>query len=134
MFSRFNTYNIFISHSWNYSEHYERILEWLDQSNISYRDYSIPIDKSLPQMRKDDLKKRIMEQIRHASVVIVFAAMYDEYSEWIQFEIKTAQSFGKPFLVIRPWGQERVPRSLSGHGLKVNWNSRSVIDGFKSLV
>lgn len=35
-------YRIFISHSWNYSKHYDKIESFLQQENISYYNHSIP--------------------------------------------------------------------------------------------
>lgn len=45
--STFKTYNIFISHAWDYSHHYDRIVEFLnsDGRKLSWQDYSVPMDE-----------------------------------------------------------------------------------------
>ena len=135
MFHTYQTYNTFISHSWDYREHYNTILSWLRESNISIKDYSISVDKALPVMSKILLKAQITEKIGHASVVIIISGMYAAYSEWIDYEINEAVRMGKPILGIYLWGQERAPRIVTDNADKiVHWNKNSVVQGFKDLV
>lgn len=47
MFHTFQTYNLFISHSWDYHQDYEKLIDWLAESNIYYKNYNIPIEKEL---------------------------------------------------------------------------------------
>jgi len=38
-------YNLFISHSWTYSDAYDRLVDLLDNASyFSYRNYSVPKD------------------------------------------------------------------------------------------
>ena len=45
-------YNIFISHAWKRSEHYKKIVKWLDDSDIEYKNYSVPEDDPLETKTK----------------------------------------------------------------------------------
>jgi len=36
-------YRIFISHSWQYSDTYEKLIELLDAQGLSYYNHSVPI-------------------------------------------------------------------------------------------
>ena len=37
-------YRIFISHSWKYSNQYDKIVEFLDDGGINYYNHSVPKD------------------------------------------------------------------------------------------
>jgi hypothetical protein len=39
-----NMYRIFISHSWNYNNQYNKILEFLDNGGVEYYNHSVPKD------------------------------------------------------------------------------------------
>ena len=135
MFQINNTYNIFISHSWEYHNDYDKIMTWLRNSNIQIRDYSISTEKALPLMSKTALKANISEKIRHASVVIILAGMYAAYSDWIDYEIDEAVRMGKPILGVIPWGQQRIPSKISANSTcMVYWNSESIVKRVKSLL
>ena len=43
-------YNIFISHSWAYTDAYEKLTKMLDADpRFNYKDYSVPKDCRVPQ-------------------------------------------------------------------------------------
>lgn len=135
MFNCFKNYHLFISHSWNYSFHYSTLLNWIESSNITFSNYSVPYTDPFNVKTTAQLKTAIDGQIRQASVVIVAAGMYASYSRWIDYEIQTAVSMGKPILAVKPWGNERLPQAVQDNAsLIVGWNSVSVINGIKSLL
>ena len=135
MFKINNTYNVFISHSWSYSTDYNTVSEWLITSNITLHDYSVSIECPLGLMSKYQLKQKITDHINPASVVIILAGMYANYSEWIDYEIDEAIRMNKKILGIKPRGQERIPIKISQNANElVSWNSNSVVDAFKRLL
>ena len=88
------TYHLFISHSWAYSDAYEKLVAWLDKDeNFIYKNYSVPKDDPVHTKGTDkELYDAIKEQISHASVVLILAGVYSSYSKWIDKEIKIAQT------------------------------------------
>lgn len=135
MFSLFNTYNLFISHSWDYSDQYTTIEKWLKESTIDYKNYSVTHDNPIETRSDRVLREQITEQIRHASVVIILSGMYVSHSNWIQYEVNEAVRFGKPILAIVPRGNERMPQIVCDNATKiVHWNQNSVIEGIKGLL
>lgn len=137
MFRINKIYHIFISHSWNYSNHYETIKKWITDSNITVSDYSIPETKAFDPMSKRALQAELFQQIKNASVVVVIAGGYVAYSEWLQFEIETADSLGKPILAIKPFGNSTWPTALLSCKTDVHyvsWNSNSFISKLKSIL
>ncbi len=131
------TYNIFISHAWRYSEHYKKVVQWIneaqDEGKLNWKNYSVP--KHNPLLDPDDdndkqkLKNELDEQIRPVSLVIVLAGMYATYSDWIDYEINTAVSYNKYIIGVKPWGQERIPSVVSKNSkVLVGWNKDSIIN------
>lgn len=132
-----STYNIFISHAWKYTEHYNKIVDWLDEAQsegkLTWKNYSVPSHDPLidpdTTAGKTKLKSELKEQIRPASKIIILAGMYTAYSDWIDFEIDTSVDYGKYIIGARPWGQERIPTKVSNNAdVMVGWNKDSVIN------
>lgn len=127
-------YHILISHSWDYSNQYETIKEWLNNAPyLLWTDYSVPITRPLDARGINDLKEKIQNRISLCSCVIILSGMYVAYSDWIDFEIDTAVALEKPIVGIKPWGQERVPLKVQlQSNIMVGWNSLSVIDAIRT--
>lgn len=131
------TYHIFISHAWKYSEHYNKIVEWLDEAKaegtLNWTNYSVPSHDPLidpdTTVGKNELKSLLKQQINPASVVIILSGMYAAYSDWIDYEIDTAVELDKYIIGVKPWGQERVPTKVSNNAdVMAGWNKDSVIN------
>ena len=126
-------YNLFISHAWHRSEHYKKVIEWIKDSGISYKNYSVPEEDPLHSGNKSKLKEDLTAQIRPASCVIILSGMYAAHSEWIEYEINEAARMGKYIIGVRPWGQERIPAIVQDYADEiVGWNSASVISAIKN--
>lgn len=136
MFHKLKIYHIFISHSWKYSHHYDTVRKWIDDSNITVSDYSIPENKAFSQISKNKLKFELFQQIERASVVVIIAGGYVAYSEWLKFEIDIASQLHKPILAIKPFGNDTWPTALQScdNVSYVNWNSNSFITALKRML
>lgn len=133
---------VFISHAWSYSEHYNKLAEWIFEKQwnvnkvpILFNDLSIPKNNPIHNAKNDtELKNAIFERIFNCDVVVIPMGMYANYSNWIQKEIDGSQIYSKPILAVDPWGAERVS-SVVGEASdkKVGWNSKSVMNGIWEL-
>ena len=94
------TYNLFISHSWTYSDAYEKLVRLLDaKPDFSYKYYSVPKDDPIHHAYNDyQLMAAIKAQMQPASCVLILAGVYATYSKWINFEIALAQSMKKKII------------------------------------
>src|SRR4051794_19968859 len=95
------TYNVFISHAWDYSDAYEKAVDLLNGSSyFSWKNHSAPNARPVvPAGRratKAELTQELKDQIRGTHAVIVIAGMYVSHSDWIQTEIDIATGWGKP--------------------------------------
>ena len=128
-------YRLFISHAWQYSDGYERILKFIgDAPNFIWTNYSVPESKAFDGLNNAQLKEQLKNQMRPTQCVVVLAGMYVAHSDWIQFEIDFATSLGKPILGVVPWGAERTPLAVSSAATRmVNWNSASIVQGIRDI-
>lgn len=124
------TYDLFISHSWDYNSEYYSLVEKLEQhSNFYFRNYSVPEHDALDTKTNTQLEEALYRQIKPVNVVIVLAGMYVNHRKWIQKEIEIAQYYNKPIIAIRPRGAERIPQELSDiANVIVNWNTDSIVE------
>lgn len=129
-------YNLFISHSWSYTDHYDRLIKLLNQKkDFEYRDYSVPKDDPIHNASSvKELKEAIKNQMYPASFVLVLAGVYSTYSKWINIEIGLAKELNKKIIAIEPWDSERTSRTVKENADKiVGWNTDSIIAAIEEL-
>lgn len=128
------TYNIFISHSWAYSDSYEKLINLLNSTDsFSYKNYSVPKNDPIHNAKYDyQLKEAIRNQIKYASCVLILAGVYSTYSKWINIEIELAQEMGKKIIAIEPWGAERTSTTVKNNATEiVKWQAASIVNAIK---
>ena len=132
-------YNLFISHSWDYTDAYEKLISLLNEAKyFSYRDYSAPKSDPL-QIRnsyyyRNELINKITNQMRYCSAILVLAGVYSTYSDSINLEIEIAKKLGKPIIAIEPWGSERTSTVVKEAATKVvGWNTSSVVEAIREV-
>jgi hypothetical protein len=131
------TYNIFLSHSWSYSDAYEKLMNLLkDRPYFSFKDYSVPRNDPIHNApNSQQLYDAIKRQISPCHVVLVLAGVYATYSTWIQKEIRIAKRefiTPKPIVAVRPWAQTNVSSLVSENAdVIVGWNTESVVKAIR---
>lgn len=133
------TYNLFISHSWTYSDAYEKLCNLLDKApRFSYKNYSVPRDDPVHDADNvQDLYEAIKAQIASCHIVIIMAGKYATFSKWIKREIKIAQSeFAnpKPVLAVKPWANTQVSSVVVDAADElVGWSTDSIVSAIRRL-
>lgn len=129
-------YNLFISHSWTYSDQYQRLINLLDSKyGFNYRNYSVPKDNPIHNAGSDYLLRQAIErQMKPASCVIILAGVYSTYSKWINIEIELARKMGKKIIAVEPWGSERTSAVVKNAADEiVRWNSDSIVRAIRGF-
>ena len=133
------TYNLFISHSWTYSDAYERLVNLLkERPYFSYKDCSVSKDDPLHTSGTDkELYAEIKKKIASSSVVLIMAGVYGSYSKWIGKEIKIAKTeftTVKPIIAIKPWASLNTSVTVKDAADKiVGWNTESIVSAIREL-
>ena len=134
--------HVFVSHSWSYPGHYEKIHGWLfdsrwrfGQARVEFKDYSIPRDDPIHNAANDrELQEAIFRHISRCRVVVVPTGMYTSHSKWIKKELAGAIKYSKPILAVNPWGQERKSSVVRDAAHEtVGWNKNSVVQAVWKL-
>lgn len=139
-----STHNIhlFISHAWQYSDHYDTLVNWIfdenwssGQASLDFKDYSIPQNDPVHTNGTDkELKAAIDARIARSSVIVIITGVYASYSKWIQKEIDSSVLYGKPILAVNPWGAQKTSTVVAEAATKsVGWDKKSVVDGIWEL-
>ena len=78
------TYRLFISHSWTYSDAYEKLVKFFDEHpNFTWVNYSVPKDDPIHNAQNDaELYAAIKAQIAPVNCVVMLAGVYSTYSKW----------------------------------------------------
>ncbi|EOP97702.1 TPA: TIR domain-containing protein [Bacillus cereus] len=130
-------HNLFISHSWAYTDAYEKLIKLLEKDeDFSYKNYSVPKDDPIHNANNDkELYDAIKRQMSSSHVVIILAGVYSTYSKWINKEIEIAKvGFSKPkkIIAIEPWDSEKTSKVVKDNAdIIVKWNSKSLIKAIK---
>lgn len=131
---KFIVYNLFISHSWAYSDAYERLVGLLDsKEKFLYKNYSVPKDDPIHNAKNDrELKEAIRNKIVPTSCVLILAGVYSSYSKWIDIEIQLANEMGKKIIAIEPWGSEKTSKKVKDSAdVVVKWNTDSIVSAIR---
>lgn len=124
---------MFVTHTFEENLDYLRVFEFLESvDRFFYLNVSKP--ENVPGSGGlQAIKDEFIEQIKESEAVIVLAALYDEQTELVSFQMDVAEANGKPMIAIRPFGgmletaQDLVER-VKEH---IEWNEREMVDALK---
>lgn len=129
------TYQIFISHAWQYNESYYRLCEFLNAFPLfRWQNLSVPEHAPIERVTVDELKAELRNQMRPADAFLIISGMYANHSDWIEFELTFADRIGRPIIAIRPWGSARMPMYVERAANRVvGWNTASIVTAIREL-
>ncbi|WP_314032427.1 TIR domain-containing protein [Mogibacterium timidum] len=128
------TYNLLISHSWTYSDAYEKLIDLLDaKPYFNYNNYSVHQNDPIHHANSDyQLRSAIKAQMQPVSCVLILAGVYASYSKWINIEIELAQQMEKTIIAIEPWGSKKTSMPVKNSADKiVKWNTDPIVDAIR---
>lgn len=133
------TYRLFISHSWTYSDAYEKLVSFFkEHPNFSWVDYSVPKNDPVHDAaNQTELYNAIKAQIQPVHCVIMLAGVYSTYSKWINKEIEICKkgfSSPKPIVAIEPWAAEKTSQIVKDNAdAIVKWQSASIVQAIRDI-
>lgn len=122
-------YRIFISHSWTYPQDLENLRNLLQERgyfNVSFEEATadVPINSTNAAY----VKSRLKLKISNSNIVLGIAGMYASYSDWMAWELETANSINIPIVGVIPRGQERISATVTKYSKQdVRWNTESIV-------
>ncbi|AWM89964.1 molecular chaperone Tir [Pseudomonas sp. 31-12] len=129
------TYHLFISHSWNYSDAHDNLVKLLTaHPTFTFKNFSVPPHNPIIGAQTDkQLEEAIENKIRPCSAVLIMAGMYSTYSKWINKEIEIAKRMNKVIIAVKPFGAERISTVVrnAAHA-ECAWNTNSIISAIRT--
>jgi len=127
--SRDNPIRLFVAHSWEENEDYNRVFEYLEASGTFYYqstsrpDIKRPLDK---ESQREDLRR----QIAPCEVVVIVASAYKWAQELVTFQMNFAKAADRPIVAMENFGStEELPKAIKQLADEVcAWNERDLID------
>ena len=132
------TFNLFISHSWTYADHYQRLRDLLrGRPYFRFKDYSVPPEDPLDtDGTVRELRQAIRRQMSSCNIVLIAAGVYATHSRWMREEIALAEkgfSEPKPIIAIKPRGNERISAEVRvAASAVVGWSTESVVGAIRT--
>lgn len=128
-----NPIRVFVAHSFEESDDYLRIFEFLESvDRFFYLNVSKP--ENVPKSGGlDAIKEELISQIKECEAVIVLASFFLEKADLARFQMDVAEAHSKPIIAIRPFGgMAETPEELivrtSEH---LEWNDREMADALR---
>ncbi len=131
--SQDNPIRVFVTHTFEESDDYLRVFEFLESIDLFYylnvsRPDNVPMDGSIGAM-----KEELTRQVEESEAVIVLPIIFEQQEDLCRFQMDVADENDRPMITIRPYGgvietpQEIVDR-VQEH---VEWKSRDIVDALR---
>lgn len=111
------TYDLFISHAWQYTVEYNFLVEMLNkQPRFYWRNYSSPEHETIINPNttsgKKELSGELEGQIKYSEAVLILSNMYSDSRFWMDKVLELASSYNKPIILIKSVPNEEIPNTL----------------------
>ena len=126
-------YRIFISHSWTYPQDLENLRNLLKERgyfNVSFEEATadVPINST----NATYVKSRLKLKISNSNIILGIAGMYASYSDWMAWELETANDLDIPIVGVIPRGQERISTTVTKYSKQdVRWNTEKIVEAIR---
>ncbi len=130
--SQANPIRLFITHTWEMSDEYLRVFEYLESArNFFYKNYSTP-DKPVTGDR-EALREDLRRQISPVEAVIALPGLYDTQKDLLTFQLLYAQASKKPVILMKPFGiAKEPPKAILDLATDVvQWDERALVDSIR---
>ncbi|NND53509.1 MAG: hypothetical protein HKN56_00875 [Gammaproteobacteria bacterium] len=128
-----NPFKVFVTHEFREDAEYNRVFEYLEsRDNFFYLNFSDP-EAQQADAAADVLQESLRAQIKLAEVVLLPAGMLTGKAGLVDFEIKVAQAFDLPIVLIQPFGGTMsIPKEAMEIAAEiVDWDERQIIDAIR---
>lgn len=128
-------YKVFISHSWKYHDELLKLANLLESRGY----FKVEFQESTPNnpinsSNSGYIKQRLKQKISESDIVLGIAGVYATYSDWIAWELETANDLRVPVVGVIPWGQERISSVVNHYSVyNVRWNTESIVDAIRTF-
>lgn len=128
-----NPIRVFATHSFEETDDYLRIFEFLESVDRFYY-FNVSKPENLPESGDPQaFKDEIIDQIKQAEAMFVLPSSWDANPELVKFMMDAADAHKIGMIVIKPFGgmQETPPELVARCAEHIEWNDREMVDALR---
>jgi hypothetical protein len=130
--SQANPVRLFVTHTWEHSDDYLRVFEYLESArNFFYKNFSTPDLR--PSGDKEALREDLRRQISPVEAVIALSSLHAVQPDLLTFQLLYAQANHIPVVLMKPFGGSReAPKAILDLADEVvEWDERALVDALR---
>jgi len=126
---------VFVTHTFQPSEDYQRVFEYLESRDNFFYLNSANVESMPETGGTEAIKEELRTQIKPAEVVIMPIAIFDSNPDLIRFQMSMAKACKIPLLAVESFGgtvaiQKEIIDNCDD---MIEWNDRTLINAIKKL-
>ena len=128
-----NPIKVFVTHTFEESDDYLRIFEFLESVDRFYylnvaKPENVPADGGL-----DAIKDELIQQIKASEAVVIVPDIYARKPDLVNYMMDVAEANGIGMIAVKPFGgiAETAPEVVERVQEQVEWNDRELVDAIK---
>jgi hypothetical protein len=128
-----NPIKVFVTHTFEESDDYLRIFEFLESVDRFYylnvaKPENVPADGGL-----DAIKDELIQQIKASEAVVVVPDVYARKPDLVNYMMDVAEANGIGMIAVKPFGgiAETAPEVVERVQEHIEWNDRELVDAIK---
>jgi len=128
-----NPIRVFATHSFEESDDYLRVFEFLESVDRFYY-FNVSKPENIPTTGGlQAIKDELIAQMKLAEAVIVLPALYEQKKELVKFMMDVADANDLKMIAIKPFGgmTETPKEVIERCAEEVEWNDREMVDALK---
>ena len=133
--SQDNPIRVFVTHSFEESDDYLRVFEFLESDDRFYylnvsKPENVPSGGGL-----EAIKDELIAQIKASEAVIVLPAVFERQGDLVNYMMDVADANSIGMIAVRPYGgvTETPPAIVDRVKEHIEWNNREMIDAIKRV-
>lgn len=130
-----NPIRVFVTHSFEESDDYLRVFEFLESDDRFYY-LNVSKPENIPQGGGlEAIKDELIAQIKASEVVIVLPAVFEQKGDLVTYMMDVADANNIGMIAVRPYGglTETPPAVVDRVKEHIEWNNREMIDAIKRV-
>jgi hypothetical protein len=128
-----NPIKVFVTHTFEESDDYLRVFEFLESVDRFYY-LNVAKPENMPsEGGLEAVKDELIQQIKAAEAFVVIADVYASKPDLVNYMMDVAEANGIGMIAIKPFGgvAESAPEVVQRVQEHVEWNDRQLVDAIK---
>jgi len=133
MVSESNPIRVFVTHTFEESDDYHRVFEFLESVDRFYYLNVAKPENSPSEGGLDAIKDELIQQIKSSEAFVVVSDVFNKNPDLVSYMMDVAEANGIGMIATKPFGgmAETAPGVVERAQEHVEWNDRELVDAIK---